>query len=103
MIFHDATLREIATLHPSSLAELGGISGLGEKKLATYGEGVLEVLAETVPGPAAPEAPAAEAPAPRPATPAPARTKAPAAPAAPAAQPAGDPEFAWDEEPPEYE
>lgn len=101
MIFHDATLREIATLHPSSLAELGGISGLGEKKLATYGEGVLEVLAETVPG-AASEAPAAEAPAPRPA-PTPARTKAPAAPAAPAAQPAGDPEFAWDEEPPEYE
>lgn len=101
VIFHDATLREIATLHPSSLAELGGISGLGEKKLATYGEGVLEVLAETVPG-AASEAPAAEAPAPRPA-PTPARTKAPAAPAAPAAQPAGDPEFAWDEEPPEYE
>lgn len=103
VIFHDATLREIATLHPSSLAELGGISGLGEKKLATYGEGVLEVLAETVPGAAAPEAPAAEAPAPRPATPAPARTKAPAAPVTPAAQPAGDPEFAWDEEPPEYE
>lgn len=102
VIFHDATLREIATLHPSSLAELGGISGLGEKKLATYGEGVLEVLAETVPG-AASEGPAAEAPAPRPATPAPARTKAPAAPVAPAAQPAGDPEFAWDEEPPEYE
>lgn len=101
VIFHDATLREIATLHPSSLAELGGISGLGEKKLATYGEGVLEVLAETVPG-AASEAPAAEAPAPRPA-PTPARTKAPAAPVAPAAQPAGDPEFAWDEEPPEYE
>ncbi|XQE83978.1 DNA helicase RecQ [Streptomyces microflavus] len=77
VIFHDATLREIATLHPSSLAELGGISGLGEKKLATYGEGVLEVLAETSPGAAAPEAPAAEAPAPRPATPTPARTKAP--------------------------
>ncbi|MFJ7061279.1 DNA helicase RecQ [Streptomyces microflavus] len=102
VIFHDATLREIAALHPSSLAELGGISGLGEKKLATYGEGVLEVLAETSPGAAAPEAPAAEAPAPRPA-PTPARTKAPAAPVAPAAQPAGDPEFAWDEEPPEYE
>ncbi|MEV0112034.1 DNA helicase RecQ [Streptomyces sp. NPDC050844] len=46
VIFHDATLREIATLRPSSLAELGGISGLGEKKLATYGEGVLGVLAE---------------------------------------------------------
>ncbi|GAA1930145.1 DNA helicase RecQ [Streptomyces durmitorensis] len=46
VIFHDATLREIATLRPSSLAELGGVGGLGEKKLATYGEGVLGVLAE---------------------------------------------------------
>ncbi len=45
VIFHDATLREIATLRPTSLAGLGGINGLGEKKLATYGEGVLEVLA----------------------------------------------------------
>lgn len=56
VIFHDATLREIATLRPSSLAELGGVSGLGEKKLATYGEGVLEVLAE-LGGATAPEAP----------------------------------------------
>ncbi|MFF4662307.1 DNA helicase RecQ [Streptomyces sp. NPDC001282] len=46
VIFHDATLREIATVRPDSVAALGGISGLGEKKLATYGEGVLEVLAE---------------------------------------------------------
>ncbi|WP_374215658.1 DNA helicase RecQ [Streptomyces drozdowiczii] len=45
VIFHDATLREIATIRPTTLGELGGISGLGEKKLATYGEGVLEVLA----------------------------------------------------------
>jgi ATP-dependent DNA helicase RecQ len=27
------------------VAELGGISGVGEKKLATYGEGVVAVLA----------------------------------------------------------
>ncbi|MFI8302645.1 DNA helicase RecQ [Streptomyces sp. NPDC085927] len=44
VIFHDATLREIATVWPGSVAELGGISGVGEKKLVTYGEGVLEVL-----------------------------------------------------------
>ncbi|AJE83035.1 RecQ family ATP-dependent DNA helicase [Streptomyces albus] len=44
VIFHDATLREIATLQPTSVRELGGISGIGEKKLATWGEGVLEVL-----------------------------------------------------------
>ena len=46
MVFHDATLREIATVRPASLPELGGIAGLGEKKLATYGEDVLGVLAD---------------------------------------------------------
>ncbi|MFF7389901.1 DNA helicase RecQ [Streptomyces scabiei] len=45
VIFHDATLREIAATAPASVAELGTISGIGEKKLATYGEGVLGVLA----------------------------------------------------------
>ncbi|AZQ36674.1 DNA helicase RecQ [Streptomyces cyaneochromogenes] len=44
VIFHDATLREIVTVWPGSVRELGGVSGVGEKKLATYGEGVLEVL-----------------------------------------------------------
>nr|WP_199806854.1 MULTISPECIES: DNA helicase RecQ [unclassified Streptomyces] len=45
IIFHDATLREIATARPTTVAELGAISGVGEKKLATYGEGVLGALA----------------------------------------------------------
>ncbi|GAA2291655.1 DNA helicase RecQ [Streptomyces kunmingensis] len=45
VIFHDATLKEIATQRPTSLAQLGTIGGVGEKKLATWGEGVLEVLA----------------------------------------------------------
>jgi ATP-dependent DNA helicase RecQ len=45
VIFHDATLREIATALPSSLAELGKVSGVGENKLAKYGEQVLETLA----------------------------------------------------------
>ncbi|MBT2207296.1 MULTISPECIES: DNA helicase RecQ [Actinomadura] len=45
VIFHDATLREIATALPSSLAELGRISGVGENKLAKYGDQVLEALA----------------------------------------------------------
>ncbi|WP_372443607.1 DNA helicase RecQ [Streptomyces adelaidensis] len=45
VIFHDATLREITAMGPTSVAELGTISGIGEKKLATYGEGVLGVLA----------------------------------------------------------
>jgi ATP-dependent DNA helicase RecQ len=45
VIFHDATLREIAAGHPSSLAELAEVNGVGEAKLAKYGDQVLEVLA----------------------------------------------------------
>ncbi|MEU8103670.1 DNA helicase RecQ [Nonomuraea muscovyensis] len=45
VIFHDATLREIATLSPTSLAELGTVNGVGENKLAKYGEQVLETIA----------------------------------------------------------
>ncbi|OLT14448.1 ATP-dependent DNA helicase RecQ [Pseudonocardia sp. CNS-139] len=47
VIFHDATLREIATRVPGSLAELGTVSGVGENKLAKYGEQVLAALADT--------------------------------------------------------
>ncbi len=45
VIFHDATLREIAGRMPADLAGLGAISGIGEGKLARYGEQVLETLA----------------------------------------------------------
>ena len=45
VIFHDATLREVATQAPASLAELATISGVGENKLAKYGQGVLEAVA----------------------------------------------------------
>ncbi|KOX01338.1 DNA helicase RecQ [Streptomyces sp. NRRL B-3648] len=45
VIFHDATLREIVTRWPGSVRELGTVGGVGEKKLVTYGEGVLKVLA----------------------------------------------------------
>ncbi|MDH6623831.1 ATP-dependent DNA helicase RecQ [Streptomyces sp. LBL] len=57
VIFHDATLREIATVWPTSVEQLGGISGVGEKKLVTYGEGVVGVLAGLggPPGAAAPD------------------------------------------------
>ncbi|MET7970827.1 DNA helicase RecQ [Micromonospora sp. NPDC005305] len=47
VIFHDATLRQIATEAPTSLAELSRISGVGDNKLAKYGEGILAVLAES--------------------------------------------------------
>ena len=46
VIFHDATLRQIATQAPSSLGQLGMINGVGENKLAKYGESILDVLAE---------------------------------------------------------
>ena len=45
VIFHDATLREIATRMPASLDELGTIGGIGQTKLARYGEQVLAALA----------------------------------------------------------
>ncbi|MEU3187841.1 DNA helicase RecQ [Streptomyces sp. NPDC006923] len=44
VIFHDATLRQIAVLAPSTLAELGTVTGVGENKLAKYGEQILETL-----------------------------------------------------------
>jgi ATP-dependent DNA helicase RecQ len=45
IVFGDATLRGIAVTKPSSLEQLGTISGVGEKKLEAYGDGVLEVVA----------------------------------------------------------
>ncbi|MBK0866649.1 DNA helicase RecQ [Saccharopolyspora sp. HNM0986] len=46
VIFHDATLRQIAARAPASLDELGTISGIGQNKLSKYGEAVLTALAE---------------------------------------------------------
>ena len=45
VIFHDATLRLIAAAPPADLAGLSEISGVGETKLARYGEQILAVLA----------------------------------------------------------
>jgi ATP-dependent DNA helicase RecQ len=45
VVFHDATLRDIAARKPADLRELGTVNGVGENKLARYGEQVLEVLA----------------------------------------------------------
>jgi ATP-dependent DNA helicase RecQ len=52
VIFHDATLRQIAASPPSTLAGLAAINGVGETKLARYGQQILEVLAAD--GPANP-------------------------------------------------
>ncbi|OIQ83644.1 ATP-dependent DNA helicase RecQ [mine drainage metagenome] len=44
VIFHDRTLAEIAVTRPSGLSDLAAISGVGEGKLARYGEAVMDVL-----------------------------------------------------------
>ncbi|WP_434094686.1 DNA helicase RecQ [Streptomyces hyaluromycini] len=73
VIFHDATLREIVSRWPESIAELATVGGVGEKKLMTYGEGVLGALAalKTPPAPAPPASapPASVPPAPASAAP----------------------------------
>lgn len=45
VIFHDATLREIAVTAPVTLGDLGSVSGVGENKLAKYGQPILDLLA----------------------------------------------------------
>ncbi|MGM0615065.1 MAG: DNA helicase RecQ [Pseudomonadota bacterium] len=44
MVFHDRTLREMLTSKPSSLDEMGEISGVGAVKLEHYGKAFLSVL-----------------------------------------------------------
>ncbi len=43
VVFADVTLREVATVRPQDLGQLAGITGVGQKKLDTYGEGLLAV------------------------------------------------------------
>ncbi len=45
IVFGDATLRGIAVTEPSTLAELGTITGVGEKKLDAYGSAILAIVA----------------------------------------------------------
>ncbi len=46
IIFHDSVLRAMASEQPGTLAQLGEIQGVGEKKLDTWGGAFLEVLRE---------------------------------------------------------
>jgi ATP-dependent DNA helicase RecQ len=46
VIFHDSVLRDMATTKPGSLRELGTITGVGERKLAAYGDAFLAVIRE---------------------------------------------------------
>jgi ATP-dependent DNA helicase RecQ len=45
VIFHDATLAEMARERPATLDALAGISGVGAKKLEAYGQEILRVVA----------------------------------------------------------
>ena len=45
LVFHDATLAEMARTGPQGLEDLGRISGVGSKKLEAYGPEILRVLA----------------------------------------------------------
>ncbi|MGV9688312.1 DNA helicase RecQ [Streptomyces sp. NPDC003444] len=109
VVFHDATLREIATLLPTTVEELGTVGGVGEAKLTKYAEGVLETLAEAGAGAgaAAPAGGSGETAAPAPVAPAPA---APARAAttsgsgsAPAAPYDDEPPFDFDESEPPWD
>ena len=44
VVFHDATLIEMARRRPGSLEELAHITGVGAKKLEAYGREILRVL-----------------------------------------------------------
>ena len=45
VVFHDATLRELAQRRPVSVEQLATITGVGEAKRERYGARVLEVIA----------------------------------------------------------
>ncbi|WP_436771521.1 DNA helicase RecQ [Yinghuangia sp. YIM S09857] len=45
VVFHDATLREIAASGPATLVDLAAIGGVGENKLNKYGQQILDTLA----------------------------------------------------------
>ncbi len=46
VVFHDATLAEMARIVPGTYLALGTIAGVGAKKLEAYGEEILRVLGE---------------------------------------------------------
>jgi ATP-dependent DNA helicase RecQ len=50
VIFHDSTLLEILNRKPQTLDEMGQISGIGQAKLAKYGDAFLQVVEEAANG-----------------------------------------------------
>jgi ATP-dependent DNA helicase RecQ len=51
VIFHDATLREMAQRRPLTLNDFSGIRGVGDAKLSRYGERFIEVVRRHVAAP----------------------------------------------------
>ena len=46
VIFHDSVLREMAASRPTSIAQMAGIAGVGQRKLDAYGDAFLRVIHE---------------------------------------------------------
>jgi ATP-dependent DNA helicase RecQ len=46
VVMHDTTLEELCRARPHSLRELRTVTGFGERKIASYGEQILEALAD---------------------------------------------------------
>ncbi len=46
VVFADRTLRQMAALMPEDRRSLAGVAGIGEHKMATYGEGFLKAISE---------------------------------------------------------
>jgi ATP-dependent DNA helicase RecQ len=46
VVFHDATLKEIASARPASISALRGIAGIGAKKLDAYGDEIIRLVEE---------------------------------------------------------
>ena len=44
VIFHDSTLQQMLDLRPQTLAQMGSISGIGERKLASFGQAFLDEI-----------------------------------------------------------
>ena len=46
VVFHDATLMNIARLQPTTVEELRTVPGIGDQKAAKYGQAVLNLISE---------------------------------------------------------
>jgi ATP-dependent DNA helicase RecQ len=50
VIFHDASLREMAQRKPVTIADFATVPGVGQTKLLRYGEPFIEIIREHLPG-----------------------------------------------------